>query len=234
MTKRNKNHLSCGLLRRDTSGRWFYGERQIGVDNELFAGELERAMLEVSGAPEAELATWTSQPMQLSLDWPTETPVVDVDAKMTLKQAHKQVWASLDEGAFCPCCQREARRYARRLHAEMATFLVQLAKQEPKRYHHLRDILPGGEAAPKISTDGAYLTLWGLVKRHPQRAGLYMITKAGMAFVRGQTTVPQVAWVYSGRATHFSKNKISIRDALDESLDVDAMLRDVQGPGMTR
>ena len=72
------------------------------------------------------------------------------------------------------------------------------------------------------------------MKRHPQRTGLYMITKAGIAFVRGQTTVPQVAWVYGGRATHFSKTSISIRDALDSSLDVDAMLRDVQGPGMTR
>jgi len=222
----NAKHLSCGLLRRDHSGRWFYGEKVVGMDGEPFPGALEEAMAEVAGAPEAELSDWAPQAVQLSLDWPTAAPTVNVDANMTLATAHGQVWRSLDEGAFCPCCQRNARRYKRPFHSEMATFLVRLSKMDPAKFHHLREVLPGGDVAPKVSTDGSYLVHWGLVKRHPVRTGCYRVTKAGIAFVRGQTVVPKVAWVYDGRPMHYSEEKVTIRDVLGSAVNVDAMLAD--------
>lgn len=226
----------CGLLRRESDGRWFFGETLLGIDGEPLPGALEDAMAATSDAPVPDLPPAGPPPQQLSLSWPVEAPVIAVDENESLASAHQQVWAELDKGVFCPCCQRNARRYPRPLHAEMATFLVRLvrAAETTKRWLHLREILPGGSTAPKASTDGSYLVLWGLVKRHPERTGLYRPTPAGVAFVRGRTTVPKIAWVYDGRASHFSQEVVGIRQALEDKLDVLAMLGDRAGPGVSR
>ena len=226
----------CGLLRRESDGRWFYGERLVGIDNEPITGALEGAIAAVAGEPDPDLPDSRPPPRQLALVWPVEAPVVAVDENESLATAHRQVWAELDQGTWCPCCQRQARRYARPLHAEMATFLVGLVRkgEESKKWWHIREIIPGGEEVPKASTDGAYLVHWGLVRRHPERKGLYRPTPAGVAFVRGRTTVPKVAWIYDGRASHFSKEVIGIRQALELKLDVLSMLTDRAGPGGDR
>lgn len=226
----------CGLLRRQADGRWFYGEHLIGIDNEPISGALEDAMAAEVDAPAPDVPDASPPARQLALAWPLEAPVVAIDENESLAHAHAQVWAELDRGTFCPCCQRSARRYPRPLHAEMAVFLVRLVRafDQDKVWWHLRDLLPGGDQAPKASTDGSYLVLWGLVKRHPERTGLYRPTPAGIAFVRGRTTVPKVAWVYDGRASHFSKEVLGIRQALEERLDVLAMLSDRAGPGGDR
>lgn len=224
---------TCGLLRRDPEGVWYYGEIRIGRDNEPLTGALERALEEYSEAPEPVLREWAPADSQMSFSWPVSAPIVNVDRNMSLHEASAGVFAKLDKGAFCPCCQRTARRYARKLHREMAVFLVYLVRayREHQRFHHLRDVLPGGRSSPKASTDGAYLTHWGLVKRHKGTAGLYMPTPAGQAFVLGQTTVPSTCWVYDGRPWHFSKDKVTVREVLDDRVDVLAMLQDSEGPG---
>lgn len=227
----------CGNLRRDPDGRWFMGEVLIGLDNEPIPGALEQAVDDSLRAPQAQPPTSRPHSVQMAFDWPTNAPVIAIDEHETLAKAHRQVWAELDRGAFCPCCQRNARRYPRRLHAEMAAFLVRLVRAwetEGHRWFHLREVLPGGDESPKACTDGAYLVLWGLVKRHPERAGFYQPMPAGIAFVRGRTTVPRTAWVYDNRASHFSNERVGIRQALEDEFDLLAMLSDRQGPGGDR
>ncbi len=226
----------CGLLRREANGHWYYGERLVGIDGEPIPGALELALADTADAPSAEPPAPLKPAVQLSLDWPVEAPVIAIDEGESLAKAHRQVWAELDRGAFCPCCQRTARRYPRKLHAEMAAFLVRLVKayEKEKRWHHLREVIPGGEEVPKASTDGAYLTAWGLVKRHPDRAGFYRPTPGGTAFVRGRTSVPRIAWIYDGRASHFSNEMVTIRQALTEQFDLLSMLSDREGPGGDR
>ena len=226
----------CGLLRREPNGHWYFGERLIGIDGEPINGALELALADTADAPAADPPANRPTAQQLSLEWPVEAPVIAIDEGESLAQAHRQVFAGLDQGAWCPCCQRTARRYPRRLHAEMAAFLVRLVKayEGQKRWFHLREVLPGGDEVPKASTDGAYLTAWGLVKRHPDRTGFYRPTPAGVAFVRGRTTVPKIAWVYDGRATHFSQEMTTIRQSLEERFDLLSMLTDRKGPGGDR
>lgn len=226
----------CGMLRREPNGHWYYGERLIGIDGEPISGALELALVDEAEAPAPALPENRPPPQQLSIDWPVEAPVIAIDEGESLAKAHRQVWSELDRGVWCPCCQRNARRYARRFHAEMAAFLVRLVKahEAERRWYHLREILPGGQDSPKASTDGSYLTLWGLVKRHADRTGFYQPTPAGNAFVRGRTTVPRIAWVYDGRATHFSKEMVTIRQALEDNFNLLNMLGDREGPGGER
>lgn len=228
---------TCGRLRRDEEGRWFYGQVQIGKDGEAFPGALERAIQAYAeDDPQLDLPKWTPAPLQLRLDWPTEAPgLVNVDATQTVAEAHRRVWSNLDAGEFCDVCQREARRYTRPFHREMAVFLVHLVAQyeqfgaRERRYLDLREILPHNRFATKASTDGSYLVAWDLVERHPLRKGFYRPTKKGIAFVRGRIVVPGRASVYDGRAHKYSPETVTIEDALGEEIDVLKMLRDREG-----
>lgn len=228
--------VQCGLIRRDSSGRWWYGDRQIGVDGEMFDGALEDAIVELSDAPQPTVHSQRRQ-AQLALSFPPEEGdgLIGVDANMTLQEARAQFWPHIDSsgGAFCLCCERVGRRYARRFHAEMATFLIRLVKLggEKRAWLHMREVMPGGDVAAKISSDGSYLTRWGLVQRNPSRHGVYRATQAGVAFVRGQITVPRIVYIYDGNRRGESKHKVTIHDALDEDVDVESMLNDTAGPG---
>lgn len=224
----------CGKLRREGDGRWFYGQVHVGNDGEMFPGALERAIEAYAEDPQLDVKAWTPAHRQMHLVWPTEAPgLVDVDRDITLAEAHARLWAELDRGAFCDVCQRDARRYSRPFHREMATFLVHLVAKwlplQPRRFLDIREVLPHNRMATKASTDGAYLCAWDLVRRHPMRRGFYKPTRKGVAFVRGSITVPKYASIYHGRAHMYSKETFSITEALAEEIDVLAMLRDTEG-----
>lgn len=225
----------CGRLLATGDGHWFYGEIQVGKDGHLDADTLLRAITVYAEGAEPQVEAWKPPVHQLSFAWPVAAPgLVNVDAGLTVAQAHAQLWPALDEGAFCPVCQRMARRYARPFHKEMAIFLVYLvraflAQGKHKEYIELRGLLPGNRYSPKSSTDGSYLVEWRLIKRKPKEPGWYMPSPAGIAFVRGQTRVPKIAWIYAKQAHHFSQEQISITDALATEIDVMAMLRDIEG-----
>lgn len=225
---------SCGKLRRADDGRWFYGQVHVGNDGERFPGALERAIEAYADDPGLDVAGWRPEARQIHLSWPTEAPgLVDVDRTITLAEAHARLWAELDKGAFCDLCQREARRYSRPFHREMATFLVHLvAKWLPlqvKRYLDIREVLPHNKMATKASTDGSYLCAWDLVRRHPTRRGFYKPTLKGIAFVKGSIAVPKYAAIYDGRAHMYSQETLTVTEALGEEIDVLAMLRDTEG-----
>lgn len=84
----------------------------------------------------------------------------------------------------CHYCGQTRLTYRRWLHFEMVSFLLKLEKLGPG-IHHTRKIYP---RAAKASTDGAYLTHWGLVKRHGK--GEYELTSAGEQFVKSKLKVP--------------------------------------------
>lgn len=225
---------NCGKLKRTDDGQWFYGEIQIGRDGELFPGALERAMEIHADDPSLDIAAWRPEVRQLQLSWPTAAPdIVNVDRNMTVAEAHARLWANLDKGDFCDVCQRDARRYTRLFHREMATFLLHLvvkyATSKVKRYFDIREVLPNNRMATKASTDGSYLTSWDLVRRHPIKTGFYKPTPKGEAFVRGSISVPKYAAIYDGRPHMYSSETVTITEALGEEIDVLAMMRDTAG-----
>lgn len=241
MSEHVREVISCGALRREPDGTWWYGDIQIGTDEALDDEAFETAVAPPTpvGSEETVPAkVYAPKDAQLSLEWewPESTNIVNIDESMSLREAHARVWANLDRGVFCPCCQRMARRYARRFHREMAVFLVYLVRAFAAKadWHELRSLIPGGRSSPKASTDGSYLVQWGLVKRHPKHTGIYRPTDAGIAFVHGQTAAPKIAWVYGGRAVSFSRERCYITEVLGDRIDVLEMLRDTEGFGGTR
>lgn len=122
----------------------------------------------------------------------------------------------------CPCCEGNVKVYPRKLHADMAYFLILLKRACDKefRFYHPRDLAESGE---KASTDASYLDLWGLVEKN---AKLYSITDMGIGFVMGRFPVPRTAHVLSPPKTvlRWSEEETTIQEALGDKFDYDELM----------
>lgn len=120
---------------------------------------------------------------------------------------------------FCPCCHQRVKLYKRRLHSEMALFLIKLVKayQTEQRGYSTRELLP---AISKSSTDGAFLTRWGLVEGEPSmnssgaKKGIYRPTRKGIEFAQGRISVPSHVHILCGKTVGFSEAPIYISQCL--------------------
>lgn len=120
---------------------------------------------------------------------------------------------------FCPCCHQRVKLYRRRLHSEMALFLIKLVKayQAEQRGYSTRELLP---ATSKSSTDGAFLTRWDLVEGEPSmnssgaKKGIYRPTRKGIEFAQGRISVPSHVHILCGKTVGFSEAPIYISQCL--------------------
>jgi len=141
-----------------------------------------------------------------------------------LEQARAAMLAESEKGTKCPCCGQTVKLYKRKLHAEMADFLVKLVRKyrNHQRYYSTRELLPD---AVKAATDGSYLVKWGLVEKVDSsntaggKAGLYRPTPMGVDFVMGRINVVSHIHMLCGVFVGYSDTYVSIKDCLGEDFD---------------
>lgn len=125
-----------------------------------------------------------------------------------------------EEGYSCPTCGRFVKRYRRKLHAEMARFLIKLyretIKNPGKTWFLTRKLYP---ESIKAATDGSYLVHWGLVEREDGRSGSYRITRRGKTFAAGDSTVRKKIVMLCGNFEGFDGPRIDIHQALGSKFD---------------
>lgn len=161
--------------------------------------------------------------MKLEMEKPTET----------LEEARKRVIEnSTDtEGSTCPCCGKLVKTYRRKLHAEMARFLIKLHKKYSRwqRPFSMRELYPH---ANKATSDGSYLVHWGLVEKtdNPNQsgapAGMYTLTDKGLRFVHGQEFVPSHVHLLNNKVVGWSHQTISIYDSLGEKFNYQELMEE--------
>ena len=153
----------------------------------------------------------------------------------TLGAARAYLRANAAKGCLCPACGGKVKVYRRRLHAEMAQFLVLLVRAYARHQRagasaaevwlHPRDVLPASPQAAKISTDGAFLVHWGLVERQPSKRR-YRPTHKGVAFVRDpEATVPSHVLLLNNKAIAY-EGKTTLRHALGADFALSEVLAD--------
>lgn len=155
---------------------------------------------------------------------------------VTLAEARDDLFRTVRteiKGTECPCCGRLVKVYRRKLHTEMAAFLCRLVRhyQSERRYYSTREMCP---ALTKASTDGSYLTHWGLVRREPSRsenesggrAGLYAPTEMGIEFVHRRCTVPARVHLLCGEVVGWGNEHISIEKALGDKFDYHQLMEE--------
>ena len=157
---------------------------------------------------------------------PLLSPSSSFKADATLGDVQAYLRENAARGTDCPCCGGFVKVYKRRLHEEMARFLLKLIRVHGQTgtWVHARDILGVGAKTPKAGSDGAYLVHWGLVERHPrvsgaQWSGFYRPTPLGIAFVRNPTaTVAKHVHLLNNRPVGWS-GKTTFREALGVDFD---------------
>lgn len=131
----------------------------------------------------------------------------------------ERVKAQADKGISCPCCGRLVKRYRRKLHTEMALFMLRLYHMDqryPQQYHATKVLIP---ATCKASTDGAYLHHWGLAESIDGKSGYYRITPKGIDFVLGNITVPEKIVLLCGEFEGLEGKQITIHQALSNKFN---------------
>jgi hypothetical protein len=146
----------------------------------------------------------------------------------TITDAREHLHKNLEKGLPCPVCARFCKMYKRRFHSEMGLFLIRLVKffRETDAWVHTRTINPG---TAKSSSDGSYLTLWGLIERKPvsvgsKSAGLYKPAQEGIRLVDGLIQAPDHAFVFNNKVLGFSEKTVTIQEILGTKFDYDELM----------
>jgi hypothetical protein len=156
----------------------------------------------------------------------------------TLQEAKNWLADRIEKGVQCPCCSQLAKVYSRSLGASMAQNLILLdqftAPGEWVKLGDLREQLrrQGLRWVP-TRADEAKLRYWGLVELQEgerpdksKRTGIYRITPAGRAFVRGEIVVPSMVRVYDSMKLGESEAQVSVQQALGKEFDYSNLMRD--------
>lgn len=129
-----------------------------------------------------------------------------------------------DKGFNCPCCNRYVKRYRRKLHAEMSSFLCKLYRADRNAavtggLFDARDFEP---FTAKASTDATYLVHWGLLLN--PKTGCYSITQKGKDFVEGRIRVPLKIHMLCGDLEGFSVEDTSIQESLGSRFNINELM----------
>jgi hypothetical protein len=127
------------------------------------------------------------------------------------------------DGVRCPCCQRLVKVYRRKLHREMATFIIHLVRryQVTGGWTHVRELDAPGTR--KSSTDGAYLVHWGLLERDRHRR--YRPTADGIEFAMDRLHVSRWVDLRNNEPQDFSEDTVSIVEVLGSPFDYEELMR---------
>jgi len=130
----------------------------------------------------------------------------------------------LDEGCYCPCCDRYARAYARAINHTMARALIWLCRE----YRRTGEWVDVPKTAPRWlvrSNQLPTLKYWGLVQRKPNNdpakkcSGLWRPTPRGRRFAGSRIRLRKKALVYNDRVLEYQGEFISVVDALAHHFD---------------
>lgn len=123
----------------------------------------------------------------------------------------------------CPCCNRFAQLYRRRLHAGIAAQLIRaMMLGADKHFIHTSGLVESGMTGVGDFSKAKY---WGLVVAMPhvpgqkKTSGNWMLTPAGVAFVRGELRVPAWVDVFDDVVYEKATETIGVREALGQHFD---------------
>jgi hypothetical protein len=136
-------------------------------------------------------------------------------------------------GTTCPCCDRYAKLYKRKLNTGMVRTLVWLYMRNAKFGAYAWIDVP--RTAPRRTLNSAEtgkLAHWGLAENKPneddpskKHTGFWRITRRGRRFVQGRIRIPSHVYLYDNeRWGMTTETKVNIEDALGEPFDYQELM----------
>lgn len=189
------------------------------------------------------------KPQDTELDWlfdspPEPEPAVRAEPSLsgflpssndslTLGEARKQLLASSEKGAHCPCCNQHVKIYKRKLNSNMAEFLCSLV-----RNYKAKELLGDADGmwvhfkeCKLTGLDYSYLAVWGLtvtktnLDSTKKGSGLWKPTQKGIDFAGGRVSVPSHAFIYNNEVLEWSDTLVYLRDVFDRHFDYAELMR---------
>lgn len=155
----------------------------------------------------------------------------------SLRQARRALRSGLEAGTRCPCCDKFAKRYKRRLGGAIVRSLAwlvlasdKLSKADEHGWVDVPRIGPRwivrGQPHPK-------LVLWGFAERREVEddsskkcSGMWRPTDLGRRFVEGRTDAPAWVFEYLSEVESISAERVGFRDVLDVPFDYRALMEE--------
>lgn len=166
-----------------------------------------------------------------------EVPRLCITPSTTLAEAKQYIFDNRAAGVECPCCSRLTKVYRRKLSANLAAFLADVATKyegsaPEKRWFHINEDF--NEFRKGCGGDYTYLRFFGLFEQYPKddfsdksSTGLWRITDKGLQFVRGEIDVPVAYFVLNNRAIGHTEETTSIEQALGDKFELAELFDDV-------
>lgn len=135
------------------------------------------------------------------------------------------------DGCQCPVCDRNVKVYKRKLNANMAHFLVQLAvgKSQGRQSMHHSELNYKGR-------DYSYLKQWGFAKTtaadtdKKTHSGEWQITETGMAFAMGRVRAWTHAIILDNQLLKYSGESTTIQQALGNEFNYAELMAEIITP----
>lgn len=156
----------------------------------------------------------------------------------SLVDARAELYAGLNEGVTCPCCDRFAKMYKRRITSSMAYGLILIfrwyrARGFTRDWLHIEDYFKSIPDLPSsIRGDVSKLRHWGLLEKKVGEQddgnpslGLYRLTVRGRDFVLGVVDVEEYVLLYDDLPHGFEGDLVSIRECLRKRFNYGELLR---------
>jgi hypothetical protein len=155
------------------------------------------------------------------------------DGQQTVAEAHEKLWRRMREGKQdnrCETCGRDAVRRPRALTARYADFLVKLAFEQllapgSKSMNEVLGVAKG--SGKKATSDGSYLSKWGLVEKAAQND--YKISIDGLRFVAGDIVVPYRCLVFDNKVYAWSTRFVCIDECVGDTNMLERVRRMMRG-----
>jgi hypothetical protein len=160
---------------------------------------------------------------------PLPLPTFPPSDTRTVDAARAEVGLNLQAGKRCTCpvCNKLIDLRRQTLHGEMIVIFDLI----------VRHYLATGEAADtrtfirsptKKSTDAAYMRQWKLLRYAIGESGKelrshYLPTEEGLDWWYGRIVIPDCGWSFNNVFLAWSENYVTIREAVELKLDVEAM-----------
>lgn len=123
----------------------------------------------------------------------------------------------MSETQYCECCGQRIRKLnPHRMDKSKVAVLEMIAKHDGwlkistgQKWQIMGD-------AP---VHALRLEMFGLIEHGPRRSGMYRVLPKGIAFLKGEVTVPEVIWCREGRVIEQSSTQVNIHSVKNVVLD---------------
>lgn len=150
-----------------------------------------------------------------------------LDTINTAKQFFRD---GLRKGIVCPCCNRFAKIYSRKLNNAMAIGLAMFYDKTTSSgqvWIHMERFFKGENCKATIRGDFTKLRYWELIELNSEKAGFYRITQKGIDFLNNKIKIPKSALIYNDEVLGFSEKQVSVNDVVKEFFDFEVLMKSV-------